>query len=85
MTKFDKLIKRFLAKPKNFRYSEVTNLLVHLGYKEIKAGITAGSRKTFLNEKNNHIIRLHEPHPKDIMRIYQIEYLIEELKKKELI
>jgi hypothetical protein len=85
MTKYDKLIKRFLSKPKDFRYSEVTNILVHLGYKELKTGKTAGSRNAFINEKSNHIIRFHKPHPKDIMKQYQIDYLIEELKKKELI
>ena len=85
MTKRYKLIKRLLSRPKDFRYIEVTNILVHLGYKELKSGKTAGSRKAFINEKSNHVIRLHKPHPKEIMKIYQIDYLIQELKKKELI
>ena len=85
MTKQDKLIKRFISRPKDFRYSELKSILVHLGYKELKSGKTAGSRKAFINEKSNHVIRLHKPHPKEIMKIYQIDYLIEELKKKELI
>ncbi len=85
MTKRDKQIKRLLSRPKDFRYSELTSILVQLGYKEIKTGKTAGSRKAFINEKSNHIIRLHKPHPKEIMKLYQIDYLIQELKKKELI
>jgi hypothetical protein len=85
MTKRDKLIKKLLSRPKDFRYSELTRILFQLGYIELKTGKTAGSRKAFINEKNKHIIRLHKPHPKDIMKMYQIDYLIQELKKKELI
>ncbi len=85
MTKQDKLIKRLLSKPKNFRYSELTSLLNQFGYRELKTGKTSGSRRVFMNEKSKHIIRLHKPHPKNILKMYQIDYLIQELKKQVLI
>lgn len=85
MTKLDKLIKRLLSRPKDFKYSELTSLLIQFGYQELKTRKTSGSRRAFMNEKSKHIIRLHKPHPKDILKMYQIDYLIQELKKKELI
>jgi len=85
MTKKDKLIIRLLSRPKDFSFSELTSLLNQLGYQELKTGKTSGSRRVFMNEKSKHIIRLHKPHPKDILKMYQIDYLIQELKKQMLI
>ena len=85
MSKFDKLLLRIKSKLKDFTYKELTKLLTGLGYNEVKKGKTAGSRVAFFNSKSKHIIRLHKPHPANILKAYQIEYLIEELKKFNLL
>ena len=84
MSKAEKLIKRFLSKPKDFTYSELEKLLKGFGYKEVKMGKTSGSRVAFINDETKHIIRLHKPHPRPELKRYQLEYLIEELKNKGL-
>lgn len=85
MSTLEKLLIRFLTKPRDFKYTELTRLLNQLGYVEIKKGKTSGSRVAFINEKTMHIIRLHKPHPKNILKQYQIELIIEELNNEELI
>lgn len=82
MSKAEKLIKRFLSKPKDFTYNELETLLRGFGYKEVKMGKTSGSRAAFIHDETKHIIRLHKPHPNPELKRYQLEYLIEELKNK---
>jgi len=85
MSKNEKLIRRFLSKPKDFTYSELLALLSSFGYEEIKKGKTAGSRRAFANAATKHIIRLHKPHPGNILKRYQIDDIIDELKNGGLI
>ena len=44
MAKREKLIERLLSKPKDFTWDELTKVLNGLGYKQISAGKTGGSR-----------------------------------------
>ncbi len=85
MSKKEKLIERILLRPKNFTYNELKSLLSGLGYAESNRGKTSGSGVAFVNDKNFHIIRLHKPHPKNILKTYQIDMIIEELQKENLI
>jgi len=85
MTKHDKLLKRFLSKPKNFSYKEMKKLLNGLGYNEGKTGESSGSRVAFINPSNNHIIRLHKPYPRNVLKKYQLDIIEEELKNLEMI
>ena len=85
MTKHDKLLKRFLSKPKDFTYKEMIKLLNGLGYKEVKTGKSTGSRVAFINTLNHHIIRLHKPHPRNVLKKYQLDMIEEELKSLEMI
>jgi len=85
MSKTQKLLKRFLSKPKNFTYNELKRLLDSLGYKEAKTGKTSGSRVAFINYETKHIIRLHKPHPRPGLKKYQLDYIEEELKNKGVI
>jgi len=82
MTTLKKLIVRFRKKPKDFSYDELRRLLGFLGYVE-KQG--AGSRVVFLNEKTNHKIKLHKPHPGNIIKQYQLDFIENELKLKNLV
>lgn len=85
MSQREKLIKRLLNKPVDFTYDELRKLLGKLGYKESQSGKTSGSRVAFFNEKIQHIIRLHKPHPKNVLKQYQVEQLVEELTTRGLI
>jgi hypothetical protein len=71
MTKRKKLKERFVSQPKDFTYSELKSLLGRLGYEEIKLGRTSGSRISFCHSSSKHVIRLHRPHPGNILKKYQ--------------
>ncbi len=63
----------------------MSRLLKGFGYKEMKTGKTAGSRVAFISNKNSHIIRLHRPHPGNIMKKYQMDLVEEALRAKGMI
>ncbi len=81
MTQVDKLKVRFLSKPKDFTWTELTKFLMGLGYKETQAGKTSGSRVRFMHAEYEPIT-LHKPHPKPILKEYIIKQLTETLKKR---
>ena len=84
MTRKEKLIKRLKSKPKDFTWDETKSLLIGLGFTEVKTGKTGGSRKRFINSSNV-VVTLHRPHPRNILKRYQIEQLIELLSAEGLI
>ncbi len=73
MSKKDKLTERITANLHDFTWSESETLLNHSGFGEVKKGKTAGRRRAFINEKTRQIIRLHKPHPGNILKQYQIK------------
>lgn len=81
MSKREKILKRLLQNPSDFTYKELLTLLNGFGYSELAVGKTSGSRVAFFNKQTSHIIRLHKPHPSNILKKYQIEQIIEELKR----
>ncbi len=85
MSKAEKLLKRFLSKPKDFTFDELARLLQGFGYEEVKMGKTSGSRVAFINYETKHIIRLHKPHPRPELKRYQMDNVEEELKSKGII
>jgi len=80
MSKIDKLLLRLLSYPKDFTYNELKTLLFSFGYNEVQG---AGSRVCF--SKENHKIKLHRPHPGNILKAYQLDLVIEALTAKGLI
>lgn len=84
MTRKEKLIQRLKSKPKDFTWNELVSLLTGLGFTEVKTGKTGGSRRRFVNS-DNVVITLHKPHPGNILKMYQIEQIIEILSGEELI
>jgi len=85
MSRHDKLLRRFLTRPADFRFDEMRKLLKGFGYEEIRSGKTSGSRVALVNKPNGHIIRLHRPHPGNIMKRYQMELVEEALRAKGII
>lgn len=84
MTKLEKLIDRFLSKPKDFTWDELLKLLASFGYRQASAGKTGGSRTKFVSDEYPPII-LHRPHPKPILKSYQLEVIIDLLEKEQLL
>lgn len=85
MGKAEKLLKRFLSKPKDFTYDELKRFLKSFDYEEAKTGKTSGSRVAFINHTTKHIIRLHKPHPKPELKQYQLNDIEQELRERGLI
>ena len=77
MTKAEKLLNRFITRPKDFTYNELLRLLSNFGYKEQQG---SGSRIVLTNEELKHNIKLHKPHHGNVLRRYQIDLIIKELK-----
>lgn len=82
MSRRDKLLGRFRAKPADFGYDEMTKMLKALGYRPVKSGRTSGSRIAFCDPRTGHIIRLHRPHPGRIMKRYQLDLVEEALRSR---
>ncbi|TFF38881.1 type II toxin-antitoxin system HicA family toxin [Mucilaginibacter psychrotolerans] len=79
MSKHEKLIKRLLSIPKDFTWEELCKVLAFYGYKELTGGKTGGSRRRFV-DGDNHMLRLHKPHPGSILKEYSLRDAIEHLK-----
>jgi hypothetical protein len=85
MSKTEKLLHRFLSKPKDFTFDEFRKLLKGFGYEEAKTGKTSGSRVAFINHETKNIIRMHRPHPTPELKRYQLDDAEEALRKAEVI
>jgi hypothetical protein len=81
LSKLEKLIRRFLNKPKDLTWDELVLILGYYGYKELPSGKTGGSRRKFI-DTNQVVICLHKPHPNPIVKSYVLEQLIGHLKEK---
>lgn len=80
MSIYDKQRQRLLTRPKDFTFDEVRSLLKHLGYEEDCKGKTSGSRVAFIRKSDFAVVRMHKPHPSNIVKQYAIDELIDTLK-----
>jgi hypothetical protein len=85
MSRRDKLLSRFLKKPADFSFDEMSRLLKGFGYEEVKSGKTSGSRVAFISRTSGHIVRLHKPHPGNVLKRYQMDLVEETLRAKGII
>lgn len=83
MGKKDKLIARLMSKPRDFTFDEAKALLELCGYAVSNAGKTSGSRICFTRGKK--VFRMHKPHPRRELLLYQVAELIEELNEEGLL
>jgi len=72
---------RFLRLPKDFTWDELKSLLRKYGYVQNNKGKTSGSRVSFEKEDSDINLDLHKPHPKDILKPYQMKDTLEFLKR----
>jgi len=85
MGSHEKLLERFAKLPKDFTWDELNRLLNKYGYAPYTKGKTSGSRVVFENENSNISLDLHKPHPKNILKPYQMKDVMEFLQKIEVI
>lgn len=79
MGKKEKLRERFLKFPTDFTFDEMQSLLEGYGYERCNKGKTSGSRIIFKNG-NKRPIMLHKPHPGNIVKVYAMKQVFEDLK-----
>jgi len=84
LSKKEKLVRRLLSHPADFTFHELKTLLGSLGFTMETAGKTSGSRVVFSNNDDDYI-RLHKPHPRNILKRYQINDIISNLKERNLL
>lgn len=77
MGKHEKLIQRVRSRPKDFTWNELQRLLAGFGYEE-EAG--DGSRRKFINREKGVVISMHEPHPGNELKSYQVREVLVHLK-----
>lgn len=77
MGKKEKMIRRLLACPSDYTYSEAIALSASFGYQERNKGSTSGSRVMLFRESDRKKILLHKPHPGDIMKPYAVKQLLQ--------
>ena len=78
MSKIEKAIERLKSKPKDFTYDEAKMILNNFGFIEYNKGKTSGSRVEFSDVSGRKIV-LHKPHPKNILKPYQVSEIIRKL------
>jgi len=84
LSRREKLAARLLTRPSDFTFEELITLLGHYGYAIARAGKTGGSRVAFTNSSGDYI-RLHKPHPGNILKLYQVDDIIAALAERGLL
>ena len=84
LSRRDKLIERLLSRPSDFTFDELVTVLRSFGYSIARAGKTGGSRVAFADDKGDYI-RLHKPHPRNILKQYQVDDIIAALMERGLL
>ena len=84
MSKKEKLIKRLLARPKDFTFDELVTLWGFFGYEKDNSGKTSGSAVKFRNASGD-TIWLHKPHPSNQLKTYQVKDTINDLTERNLL
>ena len=84
MSRIEKEIERLKSKPKDYTYDELKSLLNKLGFFEYNKGRTSGSRVEF-KDAYGRKITLHKPHPSNIIKIYKVNDMLNDLEEWRLI
>ena len=85
MSKQEKLLERLLKQPKDFTWDELKKLMAGYGYEINNKGKTSGSRRQFESEDSDLMLRLHEPHPRNVLKPYQVKEVIDFLIKIDVV
>jgi hypothetical protein len=73
MSKHEKALQRLLSRPTDFSWNELRSLMELFGY-EMK--VTGGSGRKFIHSATRAVHFIHEPHPSQILKSYQVRDVI---------
>jgi hypothetical protein len=79
MSRQEKLLQRIASKPRDFTWSELCTLMASFGIQLTKA---SGSARKFINPATDGRFNIHEPHPSNILKVYQVHGAIDFLKQE---
>jgi hypothetical protein len=79
MSRQEKLLRRIASKPKDFTWAELCTLMSSLGIPLTKA---SGSSRKFIHPATGGLFNIHEPHPSNILKAYQVRGAIDFLKQE---
>ena len=79
MSRAEKALARLQSKPKDFKWGEATTILNRYGFKPLNT--CGSSHKKFYNQEKDILINICRPHPRDILRQYQLDEIIVVLKE----
>ncbi len=82
MSRIEKLKARLAGTPADFTFDELRTLLCALGFEEMRGGKTSGSRIAFVHRETGLIVRLHRPHPRPVLKKYQVHQIVDTLRKQ---
>jgi hypothetical protein len=85
MSTRDKLIKRFLAMPRDFTLDEMSRLFAVLGFGIDNKGGTSGSRLAFVNSAKGLTYNMHRPHPDSVIKMYVMRQVLDFFVENKLI
>lgn len=80
MTKTEKAIERLLARPRDFRWSELKSVMETFGYKLKTSG---SSGRKFIHPDTKATLFMHEPHPSKVLKDYQVRAAIHFLRQEK--
>ena len=69
MARLDKLLARLASKPNDFSWDELCSLMSFLGYQLKTSG---GSGRKFYDPASTAKLFMHQPHPSNILKAYQV-------------
>ena len=79
MAKIEKALKRLSSKPADFRWSELKTVMQHFGF-ELKT--TGGSGRKLIHTETQATHFMHEPHPSNVLKAYQVRDAVSFLTKQ---
>ena len=82
MSRRDKALDRLLQKPADFSWSELTTVMLSFGFELKKSG---GSARKFIHRETRATLMMHQPHPSNVLKQYQVKAAIDFLRQEKYI
>jgi len=82
MSRHEKLLLRISSAPKDFTWSELVGLMSSLG---VELRTSGGSARRFINPATAQVFYIHQPHPRSILKPYQVHGAVKFLKQEGFI
>jgi hypothetical protein len=81
MSKRAKLLGKLRTRPRDFTWDELKRVLGQFGYVE---QTNSGSRRKFIGVRGE-VISLHKPHPGNVLKLYQIDMVLDHFRQEGIL